>query len=109
MSDKQPCVVIHSTREDGERFRPSDWVDRISSSVASFGPDRRLRYASAVHPKVINGERCLVVNANLAESRPGVYQYILDFARSNRLKMDEYSSCRSASSTPCCPPGVKAG
>jgi hypothetical protein len=109
MSNKQPCVVIHSTREDGERFRPSDWVDRISSTVASFGPDRRLRYAPAVHPRVINGERCLVVDGALADSRPGVYQYILDFARSNRLKMDEDPLCRSFSSGPCCLRGAKGG
>lgn len=109
MNNKQPCVVIHSTRENGERFRPSDWVDRISATVASFGPDRRLRYAAQVHPKVINGERCLVVNGALADSRPGVYQYILDFARSNHLKMDEDPTCRGASSGACCLPGTKAG
>ncbi len=89
MSSKQPCVVIHSIREDGQRFRPSDWIDRISSSVASFGSDRRLRYASLAHPKVINGERCLVVAGALADSQPGLYEYIVDFARSNRLIMEE--------------------
>ena len=89
MSSKQPCVVIRSIREDGQRFRPSDWVDRISSSVASFGPDRRLRYTSLVHPKIINGEKCLIVKGALADTRPGAYHYILDFARSNRLKVEE--------------------
>ena len=47
------CWVIRSVREDGNRFRPSDWIERISASVAQFGPDRRLRYASSVHPQVI--------------------------------------------------------
>ncbi len=93
MSNKQACVVIHSVRENGERFRPSDWVERISSSVASFGPDRRLRYASMVRPKVINGERCLLVDPTLADISPGLYHYIMDFARSNHLKMDK-SVCK---------------
>lgn len=89
MSNKQSCVVIHSIRENGERFRPSDWVERISSSVASFGPDRRLRYASTVRPKIIDGERCLVVDGALAETSPGIYRHIMEFARSNHLKMVE--------------------
>lgn len=89
MSSERSCVVIQSFREDGERFRPSDWIDRISSSVASFGPDRRLRYASTVRPKVINGERCLVVDGVLADTSPGHYHHIMEFARSNRLKMFE--------------------
>lgn len=88
MSTKQPCVVIHSVREDGQRFRPSDWVDRISSSIASFGPDRRLRYASMVRPKVIDGERCLVIDSTLADINPVIYNYIMEFARTNRLKVD---------------------
>lgn len=92
MNNRQPCVVIHSVREDGGRFRPSDWVERISSSVASFGPDRRLRYASAVRPSVIDGERCLIVDGALADTSPGLYHYIMEFARNNSLKMD-LSSC----------------
>ncbi len=92
MSKNQPCMVIHSVREDGGRFRPSDWVERISSSVASFGPDRRLRYASVVRPKVIDGERCLIVDGVLADTSPSLYFYIMEFARSNGLRVEE-SSC----------------
>lgn len=91
MSNKQPCVVIHSVREDGERFRPGDWIERISSNGASFGPDRRLRYTSAVHPVIVEGERCLAVNGSLADTSPVLFQYIMDFARRNRLKMEQAS------------------
>jgi len=85
-------------REDGQRFRPSDWIERISSSVAQFGPDRRLHYAPAVTPQVIDGEKCLVVAGALAELRPALYDYILDFARSNRLQLIQGR----------CPPAVAA-
>lgn len=81
------CWVIRSVREDGNRFRPSDWIERISASVAQFGPDRRLRYASSVHPQVIDGEKCLVVARTLAEQRPALFDYIMDFARSNQLQL----------------------
>jgi len=79
------CLVIRSRNEDGQRFRPSDWIERLSAALANFGPDRRLRYASTVYPRVIDGEKCLVVNGVLAEQQPELYAHILDFARSNRL------------------------
>lgn len=58
----------HSRRR--RRFRLGDWVERIASSVTGFGFDRRLRYVSAVRPKVIDGERCLVVDGMLADTSP---------------------------------------
>ena len=85
MREAPSCWVIRSVAEDGQRFRPSDWIERISAGVAQFGPDRRLRYASSVRPQVIDGEKCLVVAGALAEQRPGLFEHIIGFARSNRL------------------------
>jgi hypothetical protein len=88
MSELQPCLVIRSVQEDGQRFRPSDWIERISSSVAQYGPDRRLRYTRLVHPQVIDGEKCLVVNGAFAKQQPALYDHILEFVRSNRLRLE---------------------
>lgn len=80
-------VVIHGVKEDGGKLRPSDWIERISSTLASFGKDHRLRYNQSVHPCIIGGEKCLVVARGLSTSNPGAYQFIMDFARSNNLKI----------------------
>ncbi len=80
-------VVIHGTREDGGRLRPSDWIERISSTLASFGEDHRLRYADSVQPCIIDGEKCLVVARGLRDSNPAAYDFIMDFAESNRLRI----------------------
>ena len=77
--------------EDGRRFRPSDWVERLSTALASFGPDHRLRYADGVQPCFINGQKCLRVAGTLAENDPGAYRYVCDFARSNHLRVTELS------------------
>jgi len=29
--------VIHGVTEEGKKLRPSDWIERISSTLASFG------------------------------------------------------------------------
>jgi hypothetical protein len=82
---EEEILVIHSTRVDGGKLRPSDWIERISSTLASFGEDHRLHYASSVQPCMIDGEKCLVVARGLSESNPGAYEFIMDFANSNKL------------------------
>lgn len=78
-------LVIFGTRADGSRLRPSDWVERISSMVAEFGPDHRLHYSASVHPAVIDGQTCLVVEQVLQNNAPQLYDYIMRFAERNRL------------------------
>ncbi len=80
-------LVIHGTRDDGSRLRPSDWIERISSTLASFGEDHRLRYEDSVRPCVIEGEKCLVVARGLQRSNPEAYAFIMAFAESNRLRI----------------------
>lgn len=80
-------VVIHGIKEDGSKLRPSDWIERLSSTLASFGQDQRLQYSASVKPCVIEGQKCLVVSRCLAESDPQAYQYIMSFAQSNHLRI----------------------
>ncbi|HEB59283.1 MAG TPA: DUF3579 domain-containing protein [Gammaproteobacteria bacterium] len=84
MGDEE-VVVIRGVREDGNKFRPSDWIERISATLASFGRDQRLNYARAAQPCVVKGERCLVVERGLKESNPAAYEFIMGFARDNQL------------------------
>jgi len=84
MSEK---LVIESVREDGKKFRPSDWIERISANMGTFGPDHRLHYADSVKPGVVNGEKCLIVDPSLESDNPAAYQYIMSFAQSNALRL----------------------
>jgi hypothetical protein len=83
----QDILVIQGVKENGEMLRPADWVERISSILASFDSDHRLRYSSSVQPCVVDGEKCLVVARGLEESNPEAYQFILEFALSNSLRI----------------------
>jgi len=89
MNQGHSKLVIEGIREDGSRFRPSDWIERISATLATFGPDHRLRYARGVQPKVINGQKCLVVDNLLREEDPAAYEYVLAFAKANQLRMKQ--------------------
>lgn len=81
--------VIHGVTEEGKKLRPSDWIERISSTLASFGSDQRLHYSDSVAPCIINGEKCLIVARNLSEVNPEAYEYIMNFAKSNQLCIRE--------------------
>lgn len=87
---KPSCkLVIESVNEEGRTFRPSDWIERISTTLADFGPDHRLHYDINVQPQVINGQKCLVVDKSLQDSNPVAFDYIINFVRSNRLRVHE--------------------
>lgn len=77
--------VIRGVTEEGSKLRPSDWIERISSTLASFGSDQRLQYSKAVAPCIIDGEKCLVVARNLKTINPVAYEFIMGFAKSNQL------------------------
>lgn len=87
MSAEDEDIIIEGVRENGSRFRPSDWSERLSAALAQFGRDQRLRYAAEVHPCVIRGQKCLVVSGDLKRKDPNAYRFILDFARSNALRI----------------------
>lgn len=80
-------LVITSTMENGKRFRPSDWIERISSTLASFQVDNRLRYSQGVQPCIIDGEPCLIVATWLETADRVAYDFVMNFARSNQLKI----------------------
>ena len=86
-------LVIQGVRRDGGKLRPSDWIERISSTLASFGQDGRLRYSDSVQPCVIGGEKCLVVARGLERTDPAAYEFILDFANSNQLCIQTDRRC----------------
>ena len=82
-------LIIEGVRENGTKFRPSDWPERISSTFAGFGKDQRLRYAPGVHPRVCNGQKVLAVEPELQEQNPSVFQAVMKFARENNLRTRE--------------------
>ena len=80
-------IVIEGVTPEGQAFRPSDWAERMSGSLASF-KNRRIHYSPLLQPTVNHeGYKCVVLDPKLKESCPQIYQSILDFAKSNHLKI----------------------
>ncbi|NOT68319.1 MAG: DUF3579 domain-containing protein [Methylophilaceae bacterium] len=80
-------IIIEGLTRAGKAFRPSDWVDRMCSSYACFGSDRKLRYSPYLTPRVVNGVRCLSVDLKLKEINPEGYTQLVHFANENQLNV----------------------
>ncbi len=79
-------IVIEGRTEQGKTFRPSDWAERMSGTLASF-KNSRIYYSPLLQPSVNSeGYQCVLLDPKLKESSPLIYQSILDFAKANNLK-----------------------
>lgn len=87
MENKPEEIIIQSLTREGKPFRPSDWVDRICSSYATFGEDRKLRYSPYLKPEMINGIRCLAVDMQLKTANPEGFEELMEFAKENQLNI----------------------
>lgn len=87
MSETSKEIIIEGLTRAGKPFRPSDWVDRMCSTYASFGADRKLKYSPYLKPRVVNGVRCLAVDLKLKDINPEGYTQLMHFATENNLNV----------------------
>lgn len=89
MQDLTKKLIIFGQTTDGRKFRPSDWAERLSGSVARYGPGRRIIYHPAVKVIIRDGVKCVSVDSLLEHESPQLFQFLLDFAKDNRLRVEE--------------------
>ena len=86
-------LIIHGMTVDDQRFRPSDWAERLAGVMAQFRPPgsaaSHLTYSPYVLPTLIEGVKGIVVDQRLRELEPLAYKFVVDFAHDNNLKTEE--------------------
>jgi hypothetical protein len=82
-------IVIEGITENGRKFRPSDWAERMSGALSTFGRDQRIRYSPLLKPMTINGVKCVAVDPHLQQTYPELYDYIMQWVNTNHLKTFE--------------------
>lgn len=78
--------LIESVTKSGARFRPSDWIDRLSSWDATFEL-HRLVYSDRLHPATLNGQKVLAIEPELETQNPAMFDSVLQFVERNNLKI----------------------
>jgi hypothetical protein len=89
MSTNSTEIIIEGLTQAGKPFRPSDWVDRMCSTYATFGPDRKLRYSPYLKPRLLDGVRCLAVDLKLRDTNPEGFAQLMLFAKENQLRIKD--------------------
>ncbi len=89
-------VFILGTTLEGRPFRPSDWAERLAGALSSFrpggrvgGPGAHIGYSPYCVPNVLDGVKCVIVNEALRGLEPMAWDFVMNFARDNRLRMVE--------------------
>lgn len=86
-STKSKKIIIKGVTSKGQTFRPSDWAERMSGTLASF-KDSRIHYSPLLQPSVNHeGYKCVLLDPKLKETSPEVYKAILEFAQNNDLNI----------------------
>ena len=84
--DSNGKIIIEGITEEGQKFRPSDWAERVSGNLSTF-KRHRIIYSPLLKPSTKDGHKCVVLDPALKEKNPDLYQHILDFAQNNKLKI----------------------
>jgi len=85
---KQRAWLIQGVNEEGQRFRPSDWAERICTLMASF-EGGRLQYSSLLYPVMLNGVKCVHLDDRLQSTASGIHRQVMEFVANNQLNVVE--------------------
>ena len=88
MKEYEDKVIIRGLTRDGERFRPSDWAQRMVNSVSTIGPNNRIIYHPSVQIAVIDGVSSVLVDKTMCQSDPRLMRFMIRFAASNELQIE---------------------
>lgn len=86
--DPQPgreCLLIKNETADGKRFRPSDWAERLQSTLSCLEDDEFKQCIGLVQIVSVDGSKCILVDKSLAEQEPRLYRFLMRFATENNL------------------------
>jgi Protein of unknown function (DUF3579) len=78
-------LIIQGITIEGRAFRPSDWAERLCGVISTFGGDQHMRYSPYMRPIMLDGVRCVIVDSLLNEFEPKAHQFLINFAKDNRL------------------------
>ena len=87
---------IQGVTLEGRTFRPSDWAERLAGAMSSFRPGGSaggigayIGYSPYCVPRVVDGIKCVIVNEALKDIEPMAWDFVMNFARDNGLKVVE--------------------
>lgn len=84
-------VLITGQTVDGKKFRPSDWCDRLHSTLRALDADEYEECAEHVHLVNGPGGRGVLVDSVLEGINPVLFRFFMNFVQNNNLAAVYYS------------------
>jgi hypothetical protein len=89
-------IFIQGLTRDGRTFRPSDWAERLAGAMSCFRPGGGtggigafIGYSPYCVPRVIEGVKNVIVDERLRALEPMAWDFVMNFARDNGLRVFE--------------------
>ena len=80
-------LILKGITQDGSKFRPSDWAERLCGNLCTFR-NRRMYYSPLLRPAVIDGIKCVIIDARLKEEHANLLDDVMQFATKNHLQTE---------------------
>jgi hypothetical protein len=77
-------LILKGITSEGKIFRPSDWAERLCGNLCTFR-NRRMYYSPLLRPAVIDGIKCVIVDAKLNIEHGSLLNDVVHFATKNDL------------------------
>ncbi|WOV90731.1 MAG: DUF3579 domain-containing protein [Candidatus Zeuxoniibacter abyssi] len=84
-------IIIMGQTTDGGKFRPSDWCERLHGALRSLGEEEANLYSDYVFLINYEGGKSVMVDKNLADLNSQLFEFFINFAKSNSLRISEIS------------------
>ena len=84
---KDKPIILLGLTECGNKFRPSNWAERLAISVATVGPHRRIIHHPRVHSAMHDGISAVVVDRILEDENQMMFEFFINFAKGNKLQI----------------------
>ena len=95
-TDQPRQFFIQGQTLDGRTFRPSDWAERLAGAMSCFRPGGAkggigsfIGYSPYCVPRLIDGVKNVIVDQRLKALEPMAWDFVMNFARDNALKVVE--------------------
>ena len=79
-------ILIMGTTHEGEKFRPSDWAERLYYMVADYGTNGKVIFNPLVNINHEDKSKYFVISSRLKDKNPMIFDFLIDFAISNELE-----------------------
>lgn len=78
-------ILIKGETTGGKKFRPSDWCDRLHSTLRALDPEEYEECVQYVHLVSSDGGRGILIDRTLQEINPMLFKFFMNFVKNNDL------------------------